>query len=147
MFNDMYKIVSNKSIFNLPKYIIIILISLLILLIFILNYKVSLYDSYDGIITKIGEEYYVKVYMELDKSFFLDNNQIYIDDDLYNYDIYKIEGEPIVIENNLYLEVYLSINLKENKKINNYPLIIKQEKKNETIFKTLLTRIREELNL
>lgn len=147
MYNDMYKIVSNKSIFKLPKYIIIILVILLILLIFILNYKVCLYDSYDGIITKIGEEYYVKVYMELDKSFFLDNNQIYIDNNLYNYDIYKIEGEPKVIGNNLYLDVYLNIDLEENKKINNYPLIIKQEKKNEKIFKTLLTRIREELNL
>lgn len=147
MFNDMYKVVSNKNISKCPKYIIIILIILLILLIFILNYKVCLYDSYNGTVIKVGEEYYVKVYVELDKSFFLNNNQIFIGNNKYNYDIKKIDDEPIVIGNNLYLNVYLNIKLEENKKINNYPLVIKQERKKETVFELVLRKIRKELNL
>ena len=146
MFNDMYGVVSNKNIFKLPKYIIILLIFLLIVFIFLINYKVSLYDSYNASVTKIGEDYYVKVYMEYDQSSLLDNNQIYIDSNLYNYKIYRID-EPIVINDNLYLNVYLDIKLDENKKINNYPLVMKQELKKETVFTIILNKIRKELNV
>lgn len=146
MFNDMYGVVSNKNIFKLPKYIIVLLIFLLIVFIFLINYKVSLYDSYNASVTKIGEDYYVKVYMEYDQSSLLDNNQIYIDSDLYNYKIYRID-EPIVINDNLYLNVYLDIKLDENKKINNYPLVMKQELKKETVFTIILNKIRKELNV
>ena len=146
MFNDMYGVVSNKNIFKLPKYIIILLIFLLIVFIFLINYKVSLYDSYNASVTKIGEDYYVKVYMEYDQSSLLDNNQVYINSDLYNYKIYRID-EPIVINDNLYLNVYLDIKLDENKKINNYPLVMKQELKKETVFTIILNKIRKELNV
>lgn len=146
MFNDMYGVVSNKNIFKLPKYIIILLIFLLMVFIFLINYKVSLYDSYNASVTKIGEDYYVKVYMEYDQSSLLDNNQIYIDSNLYNYKIYRID-EPIVINDNLYLNVYLDIKLDENKKINNYPLVMKQELKKETVFTIILNKIRKELNV
>lgn len=146
MFNDMYGVVSNKNIFKLPKYIIILLIFLLMVFIFLINYKVSLYDSYNASVTKIGEDYYVKVYMEYDQSSLLDNNQIYIDSDLYNYKIYRID-EPMVINDNLYLNVYLDIKLDENKKINNYPLVMKQELKKETVFTIILNKIRKELNV
>ena len=146
MFNDMYGVVSNKNIFKLPKYIIILLIFLLMVFIFLTNYKVSLYDSYNASVTKIGEDYYVKVYMEYDQSSLLDNNQIYTDSNLYNYKIYRID-EPIVINDNLYLNVYLDIKLDENKKINNYPLVMKQELKKETVFTIILNKIRKELNV
>lgn len=146
MFNDMYEVVSNKNIFKLPKYIIVLLIFLLIVFIFLINYKVSLYDSYNASVTKIGEDYYVKVYMEYDQSSLLDNNQVYINSDLYNYKIYRID-EPMVINDNLYLNVYLDINLDENKKINNYPLVMKQELKKETVFTIILKKIRKELNV
>lgn len=146
MFNDMYGVVSNKNIFKLPKYIIVLLIFLLIVFIFLINYKVSLYDSYNASVTKIGEDYYVKVYMEYDQSSLLDNNQIYINSDLYKYKIYRID-EPIVINDNLYLNVYLDIKLDENKKINNYPLVMKQELKKETVFTIILNKIRKELNV
>ena len=146
MFNDMYGVVSNKNIFKLPKYIIVLLIFLLIVFIFLINYKVSLYDSYNASVTKIGEDYYVKVYMEYDQSSLLDNNQVYINSDLYNYKIYRID-ESMVINDNLYLNVYLDIKLDENMKINNYPLVMKQELKKETVFTIILNKIRKELNV
>lgn len=147
MYNEMYKIVSNKNIFKIPKCLLILLIFLLIILIFILTYKVNIYDSYESVVNKIGEDYYVKVYMEYDKSYFLNNNKIYIDNNLYGYTIYKIDKEPTIINDNLYINVYLYINLDKNKKVNNYPLIIKQKRKEEMIFKIILEKIRKELYL
>ena len=141
MYNEMYKIVSNKNIFKIPKCLFILLIFLLIILISILTYKVNIYDSYESVVNKIGEDYYVKVYMEYDKSYFLNNNKIYIDNNLYEYTIYKIDKEPTIINDNLY------INLDQNKKVNNYPLIIKQKRKEEMIFKIILEKIRKELYL
>ena len=69
--------------------------------------------------------------MEYDKSYFLNNNKIYLDNNLYEYTIYKIDKEPTIINDNLYINVYLDINLDQNKKVNNYPLIIKQKRKEE----------------
>ena len=85
--------------------------------------------------------------MEYDKSYFLNNNKIYLDNNLYEYTIYKIGKEPTIINDNLYINVYLNINLDQNKKVNNYPLIIKQKRKEETIFKIILEKIRKELYL
>ena len=133
MYNEMYKIVSNKNIFKIPKCLFILLIFLLIILIFILTYKVNIYDSYESVVNKIGEDYYVKVYMEYDKSYFLNNNKIYLDNNLYEYTIYKIDKEPTIINDNLYINVY--------------SLIIKQKRKEETIFKIILEKIRKELYL
>ena len=85
--------------------------------------------------------------MEYDKSYFLNNNKIYLDNNLYEYTIYKIDKEPTIINDNLYINVYLDINLDQNKKVNNYPLIIKQKRKEEMIFKIILEKIRKELYL
>ena len=82
------------------------------------------------------------------KSLIIENDFLDTMDNTFQVEsIYKIDKEPTIINDNLYINVYLYINLDQNKKVNNYPLIIKQKRKEETIFKIILEKIRKELYL
>lgn len=141
MDHDMSFIISNKKIV-LPKTIKIILILLCLFVIFILNYKISIYDIYESKIVK-GDDYYVQVLVDINKQDFLSNDEVLIENKKYNYKILNIENDYIYDSNIKYMIVNVSINLDKKYKVNNNYLILKQKRKKETIFNLILEKFKK----
>ena len=141
MDHDMSFIISNKKIV-LPKTIKIILILLCLFVIFILNYKISIYDIYEAKVVK-GDDYYVQVLVDVNKQDFLSNDEVLIENKKYNYEILNIENDYIYDLNKKYMIVNVSIKLDKKYKVNNNYLILKQKRKKETIFNLILEKFKK----
>lgn len=118
-----------KIIIKLFTYTSLALFVLLIYLSNIINYT-SYFKIY-SCITFIDNNYYLKIVIPIDKlNLITTKNQIILDNNIYNYQVYKIVNDKN--DNNSQI-VYLKIdNLESSYKINNYSVkvkIIEEEKK------------------
>lgn len=118
-----------KIIIKLFTYTSLALFILLIYLSNIINYT-SYFKTY-SCITFIDNNYYLKIVIPIDKlNLITTKNQIILDNNIYNYQVYKIVNIKKDINSQI---VYLKIdNLESSYKINNYSVkvkIIEEEKK------------------
>ena len=118
-----------KIIIKLFTYTSLALFILLIYLSNIINYT-SYFKTY-SCITFIDDNYYLKIVIPVDKlNLITTKNQIILDNNIYNYQVYKIVNIKKDINSQI---VYLKIdNLESSYKINNYSVkvkIIEEEKK------------------
>lgn len=118
-----------KIIIKLFTYTSLALFVLLIYLSNIINYT-SYFKTY-SCITFIDNNYYLKIVIPIDKlNLITTKNQIILDNNIYNYQVYKIVNIKKDINSQI---VYLKIdNLESSYKINNYGTkvkIIEEEKK------------------
>ena len=146
MDNDMNLVVSDNKI-KLPFFIKIILILMLVFVLFLLKYKIILYNIYDSKIIKGVEDYYVQVFIPFDNQIFLHDNQILIGNKKYNYEIIDISENYVDYENNKYMIVNIKTKLDEEYKVNNYYLQVKQKDKEKTLFNLIIDKIKKGMNL
>lgn len=129
-----------------PKIIIKIFYCVSILLTFLSLYLLTTltYTSYysnNSYVTFIDKNYYLKLKVQVDKlNLITTNHQIILDNNIYNYQVYKIEND---ITNNSQI-VYLKIaNLDESYKINNYGIKIKIEENTQKIIQYIKNKKEE----
>lgn len=129
-----------------PKIIIKIFYCVSILLTFLSLYLLTTltYTSYysnNSYVTFIDKSYYLKLKVQVDKlNLITTNHQIILDNNIYNYQVYKIEND---ITNNSQI-VYLKIaNLDESYKINNYGIKIKIEENTQKIIQYIKNKKEE----
>ncbi|MFA5602478.1 MAG: hypothetical protein WDA21_01935 [Bacilli bacterium] len=123
MYNTMY--IERKKIKNVWSYII--------LLVFVILITVSIFCKYElfyinkGIITKIDNSYYIKLYAKEEDLYKINNNTLFIDNVNYSYKIKKISNDYILDNNTFikYKEVLLSSNIKNKYYISNNVIDIK----------------------
>ena len=146
MYNNMNLIVSNKNL-KVPMYIKITFIILIIFFICSLIFRIEKFDIYEAQVIRLEDEYYVQVYVPMDKTNFLDNTRVIIDKKEYDYKIINIDKNYIDYDNNKYMIINLFIDLDEKYLINNNYLILKQKNKNKKLFELLVERIKKGMNL
>lgn len=115
-------------------WLIILLFSIISIYIFNTLTYTSYYSNNSLIVLK-DNHYYLKLKIKIeDLKLLRKKNQIFVDDNIYNYQIYKIEEN---IDNNSQI-IYLEINnLDDSYKINNYGIKIKIEKSRKKIINYL----------
>lgn len=144
--DDMNLVISDKKI-KLPMIIKIMLLMLLALIIFSLNYKMSIYNIYEARVIENGGDYYVQVLVPMDEKTILDANKILTNDKKYEYEIMSIEDDYVYDGNKVYMLVNISMSLDKKDKINNNYLKLKQLRKKELLFKLVLNELKKGMNL
>lgn len=144
--DDMNLVISDKKI-KLPMIIKIMLLMLLALIIFSLNYKMSIYNIYEARVIENGGDYYVQVLVPMDEKTILDTNKILANDKKYEYEIMSIEDDYVYDGNKVYMLVNISMSLDKKDKINNNYLKLKQLRKKELLFKLVLNELKKGMNL
>ena len=144
--DDMNLVISDKKI-KLPMIIKIMLLMLLALIIFSLNYKMSIYNIYEARVMENGGDYYVQVLVSMDEKTILDANKILTDGKKYEYEIMSIEDDYVYDGNKVYMLVNISMSLDKKDKINNNYLKLKQLRKKELLFKLVLNELKKGMNL
>lgn len=146
MDKDMSLIISNKSI-KIPPFYKMLLLVFIIIFIYLLLTKISLYDVYDARIVRMEDEYYAQVLVPLNNQVFIQNNIFLVDHKEYKYKIYNIEENYVSYNNVNYMLVNVISNLDESYNIENNYLKIKQKRKKDTLFNIILEKIKEGMNL
>lgn len=144
--DDMNLVISDKKI-KLPMIIKIMLLMLFALIIFSLNYKMSIYNIYEARVIENGGDYYVQVLVPMDEKTILDANKILTDGKKYEYEIMSIEDDYVYDGNKVYMLVNISMSLDKKDKINNNYLKLKQLRKKELLFKLVLNELKKGMNL
>ncbi len=139
-------IISNKSI-KIPPFYKMLLLVFIIIFIYLLLTKISLYDVYDARIVRMEDEYYAQVLVPLNNQVFIQNNIFLVDHKEYKYKIYNIEENYVSYNNVNYMLVNVISNLDESYNIENNYLKIKQRRKKDTLFNIILEKIKEGMNL
>lgn len=139
-------VISDKKV-KLPMIIKIMLLMLLALIIFSLNYKMSIYNIYEARVIENGGDYYVQVLVPMDEKTILDANKILTNDKKYEYEIMSIEDDYVYDGNKVYMLVNISMSLDKKDKINNNYLKLKQLRKKELLFKLVLNELKKGMNL
>lgn len=139
-------IISDRNI-KIPLSIKIILLALLIFFIFILNYKISLYNIYDARIIRTEGSYYAEVLVPMDLQTFIQNDTFLVDNKEYKYKIHNIDKEYVSYNNVNYMLVEVVSNLDKSYNIENNYLKIKQVRNKDTIFNILLEKIKKGMSL
>lgn len=139
-------IISNKSI-KIPPFYKMLLLVFIIIFIYLLLTKISLYDVYDARIVRMEDEYYAQVLVPLNNQVFIQNNIFLVDRKEYKYKIYNIEENYVSYNNVNYMLVNVISNLDESYNIENNYLKIKQRRKKDTLFNIILEKIKEGMNL
>ena len=130
-------IILNKKTPSIINSWIIVLIILSLLFIIISFIPFNIYNSYDGYLIEENNKYYVSLLVNKSDFPINKNNKLYIKTDSYKYDIISIE------DNN----VFLSINLKDDIKINNNIVVVNILKDKTTLFKMLKKKIKKGFDL
>lgn len=132
---DSYIILNRK-----PKIIIIIVVYILIFfciyIYFSLNkITVTFYHSRYSYVKEIDDNYYLKLDVGFDDvNNIIDGNIIYINDNMYKYQIYKLEEGINNDSQIMYLEVF---DFDEKYKINNYGVEVKIQEKNVKLIENI----------
>lgn len=148
IFNNYETTINRKT----PKYIIIWLILLSIFCIaFILIsifYNFNKYEKYLGIVTKEGNDYYVKVYVKNDEIVITKTDTVKIDNETVKYQIVFISNQLVINTNNeTCKEMIIKCQLKNNQKIENNILSLNFMLRKTTLFKNFLSYIKKGWNL
>ncbi len=118
------------------SWITILLILLCLFILFSIFFKYNLYEQYPGII-ELNDHYNVKLYV--DKKIFplKKNYKMYLDDKKIKYSVYKIN------DTGTYYELFLDCQLDDNLLINNNLVTIKIKKRQTTLLKEIIRKIRK----
>lgn len=120
-------------------YIMIIVTIILSLIIFFLLFNYKTYYDANGVIISENNDYYIKLYIPLDKlKYIINNKKILINKKEYQYKIEKIEGEYFTDNINTYQIVYIKGNIPSKYKKNNLTIKIKIQKENKKIINYLI---------
>ena len=136
IYNNRAIILENKTP-SLIKSWIIILTLLSILFITILFIPYNRYITYNGYVMLKDDNSYISLNINKNDFPIKNKNKLYIENDEYNYKIISIEKNNLV----------LSINLKDNIKINNNLVVLNILKDRTTLFKKIKTRIKKGFGL
>ena len=125
--------------YKITTYLFIIFVLILFSAYTLSNYNYKTFYYTYGIINNIDDKYYLVVLNDInDNSYLINNNHLFIDDNKYLYQIYKIEEELKIEENLNYQIFYLDINLEQKYLKNNLIVNIKILKEDKPIIKYLL---------
>ena len=119
---DSYIILNRKPHIIIVIFIYIFIIFLLYLFYFLNTYTFTLYYSNTSFIKYVDGDYYLMIDAELkDSDLILKGEEIYLNDKLYKYQIYRID-EGINDTQVIYLKIF---NIEEDYKIDNFAIKIK----------------------
>ena len=125
--------------YKITTYLFIIFVLILFSAYTLSNYNYKTFYYTYGIINNIDDKYYLVVLNDInDNSYLINNNHLFIDNNKYLYQIYKIEEELKIEENLNYQIFYLDINLEQKYLKNNLIVNIKILKEDKPIIKYLL---------
>lgn len=130
-------IILNKKTPSLIKSWIIILTLLSILFITILFIPYNRYITYNGYVILKNNNSYISLNINKNDFPIKNKNKLYIENDEYKYKIISIEKNNLI----------LSINLKDNIKINNNLVTLHILKDRTTLFEKIKTRIKKGFGL
>lgn len=120
-------------------YIMIIVTIILSLIIFFLLFNYKMYYDVNGVIINDNNNYYIKIYVPLDKlKYIIKNNKLIINKKEYNYKIEKIEGEYFTDNINTYQIIYINSNIHSKYKLNNLTIKIKLQKENKKLINYII---------
>lgn len=136
IYNNSALILNNKIPFFINSWIVILIIlSLLFIVISFIPF--NLYSTYNGFIVNNDKESYISLNLEKSDFPISKNNKLYIKDKNYKYKILSIE------DNN----VFISIKLKDDIKINNNIVVVNILKNRTTLFKIIKNKIKKGFDL
>ena len=136
IYNNRAIILENKTP-SLIKSWIIILTLLSILFITILFIPYNRYITYNGYVMLKDDNSYISLNINKNDFPIKNKNKLYIENDEYKYKIISIEKNNLI----------LSINLKDNIKINNNLVVLNILKDRTTLFKKIKTRLKKGFGL
>lgn len=129
---------------NMVVYWIIFFLFLFTILLIALFVKFEIKFYYPGFITKIGNEYYVKIYSKDKEVGKLNRKEVYINGKKYSLTYTKIK-EAYTIDQTLeiYHEVYLKLSLPKKLKIENNKVDVLFDIKQSTLLDILIERLKQ----
>ena len=111
----------------------IIIVIALSLIIFLTLFHYRTYYKVKGVVEKVDDDYYIRVYFLLDDvNYLIDNNKVIINKKEYAYKIFMIEDEYLSDNEYTYQSILLKINIPSKYMFNNLCLnlqFIKDEKR------------------
>lgn len=136
IYNNSAMILNKKT----PKQVyswITILILLIIVSIILFLIPFNIYKTYLGSLILDNDKTYIKLSLNNNDFPIKKKNKLYIENDCYNYEVININN----------LEVLLSINLKDEIRINNNIVVVNVIKSRTTVFKTIKEKIKKGFGL
>lgn len=132
IYNNSAMILNKKT----PKLVyswITILILLIIVSIILFLIPFNIYKTYLGSLILDNDKAYIKLSLNNNDFPIKKKNKLYIENDCYNYEVININN----------LEVLLSINLKDEIRINNNIVVVNVIKNRTTVFKIIKEKIKK----
>lgn len=136
IYNNSAMILNKKT----PKQVyswITILILLVIISIILFSIPFNIYKTYLGSLILDNDKTYIKLSLNNNDFPIKKKNKLYIENDCYNYEVININN----------LEVLLSINLKDEIRINNNLVVVNVLKKRTSVFKIIKEKIKKGFGL
>jgi len=122
-------------------YIMIIIVISLSLIIFLTLFHYKTYYKVKGIVEKNDGDYYIRIYMPLDDTnYLLDNDIVRIEKKEYKYKIMVIDSEFIIDNYNTYQSILIKINLPSKYEFNNLSLNLQFLKDNKRVIDYVIRR-------
>ena len=137
IFNNFSYILNNKKSKIIIVWIIFLFIILILFLIIGFKYKYNKYDTYLGHVEKIDENYFVVLYVLKEKINSINSSRLLIDKEEYNFEIKQISNDYYNLNNNLYLQIVLNLEMKEEWLIENNIINLVFENEATTIFEEI----------
>lgn len=134
IFNNFSYILNNKKSKIITIWIIFLFLILISFLIIAFKYQYNKYDTYIGYIKKIDEEFCVVLYVSKDKVSSINNSKLLVEKQEYSFKIKSISEEYYNLNNDLYYQIILNFDLKEEWLIENNIINIIFESESTTIF-------------
>ena len=134
------EIIKNKIPIPISNLITIIEFIFITSIIIVFSYNYIDYYKSKGIVTKIDNNYYIKVKIfNKDIDTLTNNNKIIIDNKVYKYNIKYFQNKLYISNKENYRYIYLQTELEDKYKIPDYIVDFKVEKQRKKIYKYLFS--------
>lgn len=135
IFNNFSYIIENRKSKSILVFLIVLSISFILFIIIMFKYKYHDYNNYFGYVKKFEDKFYVLIYLEEEMISSLDDSILLINGDEYDFEIIQINYYNL--NNKLYYETLIDINLAEEWKIDNNIINIILKSKEKTLIKEI----------
>lgn len=129
-----FSYILNKKSKSILIFIFFLLLGLILFLIIAFKYEYNKYISYYGYINKL-DKYYVSLYVKEDELSNLNNSELLIENNKYDFKIISID--KYYNFDNLYYQVILDLNLKEEWLVENNIISITLKTPYTTLYKEM----------
>ena len=138
---DSYIILNKKIGLTVYVYIMIIIVITLSLTIFLTLFKYKTYYKVKGIVEKVEDDFYIRLYIPLeDISYITENTFVIINNKKYKYTINSIFEEYITDNFNTYQMILIKVNIPSKYRFNNLSLELQLLKENKRVIDYIIRR-------